>query len=166
MKALMTKNSSYEPINVLLIGNNPIELGPVLEKLRQVRSRKVVSEIAFDLPTITERLLKFRPNFILIDDNIGRAQLAEVVGKLSSNRRTRGIPITVLKNNNYSEALASINVQDYLLKQNLTTEALYNTIKSTLRFRRTQELLNKAFSTRKSLLKKMLDKGGVLNLIG
>jgi CheY-like chemotaxis protein len=165
MKTLTTKNSFAEPVNILLVGNNPIEMGPVLEKLRQVRSRKIIIEIAFDIQSIVERLVSFRPNFILIDDNIGKAELQETVNKLSSNKRTKNVPITVLKNSNYRESLASTSIQDYLLKQNLSADALYNTIRHTLRFRRAQRYLYEAYKNRKGLFKKMLEKK-VLNLIG
>jgi CheY-like chemotaxis protein len=148
MKTLIPK-SATSPVNILLIGNNPIEMGPVLDKLKQVRTRKIITEIAFDLKSIIERLVKFNPNFIFIDDNIGREELVHTVNRLSANRKTRDIPITVLKNNNYREALASSSIQDYLLKQNLTTEALYNTIKNTLRFKRTQRYLAQATSRSK-----------------
>jgi PleD family two-component response regulator len=165
MKTLLEKKSSAEPVNILLVGNNPIEMGPVLEKLHQVRKRKIITEIAFDIESIVERLVKFRPNFIFIDDNIGSKELLETVGKLSSHKRTRGIPITVLKNNNYREVLASTSIQDYLLKQNLSTEALYNTIKNTLRLRQAQRYLYQAYKNRKGMLKRMLEKK-MLNLIG
>jgi CheY-like chemotaxis protein len=158
MKTLLSRNQMMEPVNILLVGNNPIEMGPVIEKLSHVRSRRVITEIAFDIQSIVERLVRFNPNFILIDDNIGRDELLQTVNKLSSSKKTRNIPITVLKNNNYQETLASESIQDYLLKQNLSTEALYNTIKNTLRFKRTQRLLLQAYKNRKGLLKKMLEK--------
>lgn len=165
MKISLSKNPALQPVNILLVGNNPIEMGPVLDKLNQVRSRKIVTEIAFDIQSIVERLIRFRPNFILIDDNIGREELIQAVTKLSSSRKTRDIPITVLKNNNYRESLASESIQDYLLKQNLSSDALYNTIKNTLRFKRTQRLLYLAYKNRKGILKKMFEKK-VLNLVG
>jgi CheY-like chemotaxis protein len=165
MKTFLTKNSTSDPVNILLIGNNPIELGPVLEKLRQVRTRRIIAVTAFDLQSIVERLVSFRPNFILIDDNIGRAELIQTVNKLASSRKTKDIPITVLKNNNYQETFTSKSIQDYLLKQNLSTEALYNTIKNTLRLRKAQRLLSDAYKNRKSFLKQVLEKK-VLNLIG
>ena len=75
-----------DTMNVLLVGNNPIEMGGVLEKLKQVRGQRIATEIAFDLKSILERLLRFQPNFILIDDNIGRHELMETVNTLSANR--------------------------------------------------------------------------------
>ena len=132
-------------MNVLLVGNNPIEMGGVLEKLKQVRGQRIATEIAFDLKSILERLLRFKPNFILIDDNIGRHELLETVNTLSANRTTKDIPITVLKNSNYSESLGSASILDYLLKQTLSPDDLYKSLKNTLRFRTTQRYLYQAY---------------------
>src|SRR5687767_995259 len=98
----LTKAS--QPLNVLLIGNNPIDMSRTLEKINQVRGRKIITEIAFDLRSVAERLLRFNPNFILIDDNIGKTEMALAVDTLTRTRKTKNIPITVLKNSNYQEA--------------------------------------------------------------
>jgi hypothetical protein len=145
-----------ETMNVLLVGNNPIEMGRVLEKLKQVRGQRIATEIAFDLKSILERLLRFQPNFILIDDNIGRHELMETVNKLSSNRTTKDVPITVLKNSNYSESFASTSILDYLLKQNLSADDLYKTLKNTLRFRTTQRYLYETYKKGRGQLLKAL----------
>jgi CheY-like chemotaxis protein len=145
-----TQNS--DSLNVLLIGNNPMELGTVLEQLNQVRAQKIITEIAFDLKGIVERLMMFNPNFIFIDDNIGRVELRETIKKLSNNRKTKDIPITVLKSSNYHEALGSGSILDYLLKQNLSADALYNTVKNSMRFRKTQRYLQKIYQKRKTEL--------------
>jgi hypothetical protein len=136
-------------LNVLLIGNNPMELGTVLDKLNQVRSQKIITEIAFDLRSMLERLMRFNPNFIFIDDNIGRQELQQTLKQLSSNRKTKDVPITVLKSSNYQEASGASSILDYLLKQNLSADALYNTVKNSLRFRRTQLYLYKMYQKRK-----------------
>ena len=150
-----TKIENYkgpETLNVLLVGNNPMEMGGVLEKLNQVRGQRIITEIAFDLKSILERLLRFSPNFIFIDDNIGKSELTLTVNKLSSNRATKDVPITVLKNSNYSESVGSSSILDYLLKQNLSSEDLYNTLKNSLKFRRTQLYLYQAYKKSKGQL--------------
>jgi hypothetical protein len=145
------KSTEQNPnsIHVLLIGNNPMEMGTVLDKLQQVRAQKIITEIAFDLRSILERLIRFNPNFIFIDDNIGRSELQETLKQLSSNRKTKDVPITVLKSSNYHEALGASSILDYLLKQNLSADALYNTVKNSFRFRRTQAYLSKIYHKRK-----------------
>ncbi len=143
-----------DTLNVLLVGNNPMDMGSFLEKLQQVRGQRIITEIAFDLKSILERLLRFRPNFIFIDDNIGRLKLVETVNTLSNNRTTKGVPITVLKNSNYTESMGSASILDYLLKQNLSPEDLYNTLKNSLKLRRTQLYLYQAYKKRKVLMPK------------
>lgn len=156
METRMESMRRGDTLNVLLVGNNPIEMGGVLEKLRQVRGQRIATEIAFDVKSILQRLLRFRPNFILIDDNIGRQELLETVNALSANKTTKDIPITVLKNSNYAESLGSASILDYLLKQNLSPEDLYKTLKNTLRFRTTQRYLYQAYQRRRGQLLKAI----------
>jgi CheY-like chemotaxis protein len=153
----LTKTS--EPLNVLLIGNNPIDMSKTLEKINQMRDRKIITEIAFDLKSILERLMRFSPNFILIDDNIGRRELAEAVDTLARSRKTKNIPITVLKNSNYQEASPSSGVLDYLLKTNFSSESLYTAVRNSLKFRRTQLYLSKAYQRRTGQMKRLLLNG-------
>jgi DNA-binding NarL/FixJ family response regulator len=145
-------HTTEERVNILLVGNNPIELSKMQETVLHLPGRKVFTEIAFDLKSIWQRLLRFKPNYILIDDNIGKAELSETVVTLTHHRKTRHIPITVLKNSNYLEALATNDITDYVLKKNLTTEALYNALKNSLKFRRTRQLLKAAYHHRKRQL--------------
>lgn len=145
-----------DQFHVLLIGNNPIEMGKILDNLNRVPGKKIITEIAFDIKGGLERLIKFHPNFILIDDNIGQLELAQTVSTLSTNRRTKDIPITVLKNSNYRESSAPIGILDYVLKQNLSPELLYSTLKNALKFRRAQLLLFKAYQKRKGQLLRLV----------
>jgi CheY-like chemotaxis protein len=145
-----------EPLQVLLIGNNPIDMSRILEKLNQLRGKKVITEIAFDVKSILGRLMSFRPNYILIDDNIGKLELTETVKALGKQNKTRNIPITVLKNSNYQEAGAPAGVFDYILKTNFSADALYNTVRNSLKLKRTQKLLYKAYASRRKALKEVL----------
>jgi hypothetical protein len=96
--------------------------------------------------------MNFRPNYILIDDNIGRPELTEALQALAGNRKTKDIPVTVLKNSNYEETRGSSSVLDYVLKQNISTESILNTVKNSIKSRRTQLFLYKAYNMRKRQL--------------
>lgn len=146
---------SAEPLNVLLIGNNPIDMGRTLEKVNQLKGRKIITEIAFDIKSIVERLMKFSPNFILIDDNIGRTEMALAVETLNKTRKTKNIPITVLKNSNYTQSTQTTAVVDYVLKQNFSTDALYTAIRNSLRLKKAQEFLYATYRKRKGQLKRL-----------
>lgn len=161
MKTQPVKPTASAPLNVLLVGNNPIEMGLVLIKLQEVRSRRIITEIAFDTKSLAERLLVFKPAYILVDDNLGREEMQSIVNRLSEHPRTKDVPITILKNSNYRESLSGHSILDYLLKQNISGESLYNTIKNALRFRRTQSLLFNAYKQNRGILKKLSDKVSV-----
>ena len=151
-KIQLTKSS--EPLHVLLIGNNPIDLTKTLEKLNQIHGRRIITEIAFDLRSIVERLIKFNPNYILIDDNIGKSELTQAINTLSKRRNTKDVPITVLKNSNYRESSTS-GILDYVLKQNFSAESFYSMLRNSLKFKRTQLFLYKAYQSRKKQLHKL-----------
>lgn len=151
-KIQITKSS--EPLHVLLIGNNPIDLTKTLEKLNQIHGRRIITEIAFDLRSIVERLIKFNPNYILIDDNIGKSELTQTINTLSKSRKTKDVPITVLKNSNYHES-SSAGILDYVLKQNFSAESFYSMLRNSLKFKRTQLFLYKAYQSRKKQLYKL-----------
>ena len=147
--------SLLEELNVLVVGNNPTELGRVFDSLSGIPGKRIVTEIAFDLKTIIERLTHFTPNFIVIDDNIGKAELKNSVQALLRYRKTKSIPITVLKNSNYQETLIS-GVLNYILKEHLTGESLYKALKNSVKFRQTQRYLYVAYKKRKGQLSRLL----------
>ncbi|HYG02317.1 MAG TPA: hypothetical protein VD927_07715 [Chryseosolibacter sp.] len=143
------KENNVKTLNVLLIGNNPIELSAILSKLNQITSTKVITEIAFDLKSVLERLMKFRPNYILIDDNLNKVEFSSAMQVISENSKTRNVPVAVLKNSNYNEANGSNLFADYLLKANLTAESIYKAFRNSLRMRRTQALILKSLRKQK-----------------
>jgi CheY-like chemotaxis protein len=154
METKVHAGKTSEPLNVLLIGNNPIDLTKTLEKLNQAHGRRIITEIAFDLRSVLERLISFHPNFILIDDNIGKSEMTQAIHTLSKSRKTKDVPITVLKNSNYRESTTS-GILDYVLKQNFSAETFYTILRNSLKFKRTQLFLYKAYRTRKRQLTKL-----------
>ena len=144
-----------EEVNVLVVGNNPIELGHLYDNLQSVPDKKIVAVIAFDLKSIFERLAKFSPTYILIDDNIGTPELKVTVKALAKYRKTREIPITILKNSNYHEAITS-GAMNYVLKHGLTGTVLYNALRSSLRLKETQRFLYEAWRKRKKQMLRLL----------
>lgn len=147
-------NSPDDRWKVLVVGNNPTELGPVFDQLRGIQGKKVSTEMAFDLRTILQRLIWFRPQHILIDDNIGNLALHDMVARLQKSR-TRNVPITVLKNSNYHEAIGN-GVMNYVLKKNLNSELLYKELLNSIQFLKTQQFWEKAYRKRKGQLKRLV----------
>ncbi len=144
-----------EEMNVLMIGNNPLELARVFHHLKNIPGKSVVTEIAFDLKSGLQRLAKFTPNFIIIDDNLGRVELTHAVGAFSHFRKTKNIPITVLKNSNYHEAFGGV-AMNYILKENLSEGSLYTALKNSLISSRAQQYLKNVYKQRRGQLQRLL----------
>ena len=155
MKTKESRAPLPEELNVLMVGNNPIDLDRVFESLNRIPGKRIITEIAFDLKTMVERLTRFTPHFILLDDNIGKSELTNSVQALLRFRKTKKIPITVLKNSNYQEAINS-GVLNYVLKANLTGESLYKALKNSMKFRQTQRYLYNAYRKRKGQLARLI----------
>ena len=149
MKALL------EEMNVLMIGNNPLELGKVFDYLNNLGEKRVITEIAFDLKSGLQRLARFSPHFIILDDNLGRLELTHAIRSLAHFKKTRDIPVTVLKNSNYHEAFGGV-AMNYLLKEHLSKESLYAALKSSLISARAQVYLRKVYGKRKGQLLRLL----------
>lgn len=147
-RAERMSEEQFQPLKVLVVGNNPIELGNLFNKLTQDKGKNIKTETAFDLKTVSERLLKFQPDYILIDDNIGKAELKVTMNTLLNDRKTKDIPITVLKNSNYQEFI-DMGILSYVLKDSITIESLYNELKNVLRLRKTQRYIYEAYRKRK-----------------
>jgi ActR/RegA family two-component response regulator len=142
-------------LNVLLVGNNPIDLSHTEAGLGQIQNREVKIETAFDLTSIFDRLSKFRPNFILLDDNLGSTGLRLIVEALQVHRKTKNIPVTVLKNSNYIDTI-NTGVMNYVLKQSITGEVLYTAFMNSLKFKRTQQYLQQAYNKRSGQFMRMV----------
>jgi CheY-like chemotaxis protein len=142
-------------LNVLLVGNNPIDLSHTEAGLGQIQNHEVKIETAFDLTSIFDRLSKFRPNFILLDDNLGSTGLRLIVEALQVHRKTKNIPVTVLKNSNYIDTI-NTGVMNYVLKQSITGEVLYTAFMNSLKFKRTQQYLQQAYNKRSGQFMRMV----------
>jgi len=142
---------------VLVVGNNPIELGHVFDRLQGITDKIIQTEMAFYLKSILERLIFFRPQHIIIDDNIGRSELQIMVSRLH-DKRTRHVPITILKNSNYHETIGA-GVMNFFLKKNLTSDLLYRELLNSLRFLESQRYWHKAFRKRRNQLSSFFNAG-------
>ena len=146
---------SEAQLNVLLVGNNPIDLSRTEAGLGQIQNHRVNIETAFDLTSILERLSRFRPNFILLDDNLGATGLRLIVDALQTHRKTKNIPVTVLKNSNYIDTI-NTGVMNYVLKQSISGDVLYTAFVNSLKFKRTQQYLQQAYNKRRGLFLRMV----------
>ncbi|MCG8388591.1 MAG: hypothetical protein MJA30_23780 [Cytophagales bacterium] len=154
MSALATKSS--DTLNVYLIGNNPIELSSIYEKLRSIKTMTYKMEMDFDLASIFKKITQFNPACILIDDNLEKLRLTKLVKKLSSDDKTKDIPITIIKNSNYHDAHVD-EAQEFILKDTITPETLQRSILNSMRFKRMQVYIYRTYRKRKTQINRLLN---------
>ncbi|MFM8912386.1 MAG: hypothetical protein ACKOE6_05615 [Flammeovirgaceae bacterium] len=140
---------------LLLVGNNPIEMSSVVDRLKEIRHQPIVAQFAFDLKSCLQCLHKFAPSYILIDDNIGTDELRETVQALAHNRKTKDVPITIIKNSNYKATVFDTPL-DFVLKSNLSSDRILNTLNRSTTARDAQTFLKRAYQKRRGLLSQLL----------
>lgn len=151
MESLLVKKNKDVGTNVLLIGNNPIDLHSIKNELEASQRSPFQIETAFDQKGVVQRLNHFRPAHILIDDNIGKRLLKNILDFLRTNNITRNVPITLLKNSN-SETIGNTWGVDFMLKTNLSPQIFKAAFRNSERFMKTTENMDLRLQERKQLL--------------
>jgi PleD family two-component response regulator len=146
--------SVKKPLNVLLIGNNPIEVDHIYSRLKTFSNPGFKTDVAFDINNIFRRIRKFRPYTLLIDDRFNKVQLNRLIKRIHRNPKTMDIPITLIKTSNRELGIAA-DVDNYILKENLTAEALKMAVMSSKRLRKTSRYLYRSYKTSLGFLQKL-----------
>ena len=157
----MTTQTTTAPLKIYMIGNNPIDVSDIYQKIREYASDSLQAEYGFDLRKSFQHILKNRPSCVLIDDNIGHRLMKKFIDRLSSHKETWDIPVAVLKNSNYRESGAT-SATDFILKEGLSGDSLRRAILRTIRFKRMQLLVLKGYRNgRKKLGSLIQSKAGL-----
>lgn len=141
----MTNNE----IRVLLVGNNPIEMSIIYEKLYSLKDKIKHIETAFSREDMLRKIHTMHPNCLLLDDNIGLSPLKRIINNVNDLSK-EAISITLLKSHNKQELTSG--VQEYLMKEGMDGTKIYNALKNALRFKKTQQFFRiKYYSGRKNI---------------
>jgi nicotinate-nucleotide pyrophosphorylase len=155
MKSTLAPENSNEPLQVLLIGNNPLELASIYETLKKYSKRQVIIDCCFDFQQSVVKALKLNPSCILLDDAFSKKRLKNFINRINQNNKTSHIPITLLKSNNYG-GITSSGIQEYVLKDGISTERLYSSIINAIQFKRTHRIIKIEHRRRKRQLNKLI----------
>ncbi len=120
-----------EAVSVLIIGNNPIEMTTIYNILSENRSKYYVADVCFDIHDSVSRIIKNKPQIILLDDNIDLKDSRKLILQLKGSSKTKRIPVIILKSTNWSYDVFN-EVEDYLLKETINSEILEKAIEKNL----------------------------------
>lgn len=132
-------------VDVLLVGNNPLEMSEVYNRLKNYRFGNINASITFELKGLVEKIIKLKPNSVLIDERYKTDELRKVISSLANHAKTRHIPITLIKHSNYSNV--QLGADDYVMGSALTAEYLLSSIKHSPRFKKTSSLLKGLYAS-------------------
>jgi len=136
-------------ISVLLVGNNPIEMSLVYEKLHDLKDKIKRIETAFSHADMLNKINLTNPNCILLDDNLGTKPLKAIVEHVNTLRK-EAISITLLKTSNRQEITSGI--QEYLMKDGIDSARIYTALRNALKFKKTQQFFKlKYYSGKRSV---------------
>jgi hypothetical protein len=108
-------------IKVLMIGNNPREMGCLSLHLRNFKWKKFAVNATFDLKEGWRIAQYYKPDYILVEGSFETSAIKDFIQQLRSNRGTRLAIVALLKENNHKELMIP-GVQDYLLKDNIASD--------------------------------------------
>ena len=108
-------------IRVLMIGNNPREMGCLSNHLRNFRWKRFAVNATFDLKEGWKIAQYFKPDYILIDGLFEPEEIKAFTGQIRERKSTHSAIIALLKENSATE-LVIPGVQDYLLKDNIISD--------------------------------------------
>lgn len=119
-------------IKVLLVGNNPMELGQCCRSLINFRAKKFNIETAFSNEECFKKAGKFKPGVIILDDSIGFMNMMEIIEKLNKDPHYAQTPVIVIKNSNYHHATLKEGVAEFIMLDRVLSGELPEIIINTL----------------------------------
>ena len=149
---IVKSDADTDSINVLLVGNNPIEMSTLYDGLQTLKGKIAKVSTSFSDDDTLKKINDDGSNCIIIDDNLGLKSLKALIDKINKLGK-EAITITLLKTKNTQETI--YGVQEYLLKESLTPERLYHSLKNAIKFNKTQKYLKVKYYTGKKKLKRM-----------
>lgn len=149
IKNMGEKVLSNNEISVLLVGNNPIEMSIIYEKLHALKDKIKNIDTAFSQEDMLKKINSMHPNCLLLDDNIGLSPLKAIINNVNELTK-EAISITLLKSHNKQELTSG--VQEYLMKDGVDGTRIYNALINALRFKKTQQFFRiKYYSGRRNI---------------
>ena len=121
-------------IKVLMIGNNPREMGCLSDHLRRFAWKKFNVTATFDLKRGWRLTHAQRPDYILLDGSLPADAIKAWVHDLRRRRAFDHTAVAILKEDNTSQLVVP-GIQDYLLKDNIVSDTFALTVLNAIRMK-------------------------------
>lgn len=133
-----------EQMNILLIGNNPIELSDVDESVYNFSRGALRATFLFDLSKLASSLKNLNPSGVFIDDKLNIKEIKRAIFKMHKNRNTAHIPVTIIKSSNFAN-YPNLGADDFILNSSMSGQSIYKSVLNGKRFRKSRIYIKKAY---------------------
>lgn len=107
----------------MLVGNNPIEMSGICEKLHQGFRGHVHTNISFTMKGIPQKVKLIRPSLIIVDELFGYSEIQKLVEALSNDPKTKHITMCMLKSSGLSYS-HQLNISHFITKDSVSSKEL------------------------------------------
>lgn len=108
-------------IKVLMVSNNPREMGCLSDHLRRFAWKKFNVVATFDLKQGLRLAYSHKPDYILLDGTLDEQMLRDWIRTLRQGKQFNRCAIALLKEDNHTQLIVP-GVQDYLLKDSIVSD--------------------------------------------
>ncbi len=143
-----------ERMNILLVGNNPIELSTVDSSIEGFGRGLLKTTFIFDLKSIAQSIKKLNPAGIFIDDKLNIKEIKNTILKLRRNKNTSHIPITLIKSSNFL-SYPNLGADDFILHTNMSGKGIYQSVTNGARFRKSSVFFKNVYLKQQGKLAKL-----------
>lgn len=135
-----------EHMNILMIGNNPIELSNVDESVANFSRGALKTTFLFDFTKLTDSIKNINPAGVFIDDKLNIEDIKRAIFRLHRNKNTAHIPVTIIKSSNFAN-YPNLGADDFILNSAITGKAIYKSVLNGKRFRKSRIYFKKVYRT-------------------
>ncbi|GJM62268.1 hypothetical protein [Persicobacter diffluens] len=121
------------PLRVLMLGNNPIELGQLYDLLKASKDHHYQLEVSFDEQDAIRKANAFKPDCIVVDDNLESDRIRNLSDLMQEDQYLKHVPITLVKNTNRWTVVAK-GIHEYVLKNMLSSKTLSRAVMNAIRY--------------------------------
>jgi len=115
----------------LILGNNPAELASIYNNLRESREKYYTVDVCFDLKDGLNNVIRNKPDVLLLDDNLDYEGTRKLIREMKRHPKVRDTQIILMKSSNWNYHVID-DVEDYLLKESISSEILDITISNNM----------------------------------
>lgn len=145
-----------EQMNILMIGNNPIELSDVDRSVFNFSRGALKTTFLFDLTTLATSLKNLNPSGVFIDDKLNIKEIKRAIFRMHRNKNTAHIPVTIIKSSNFAN-YPNLGADDFILNSSMGGQSIYKSVINGKRFRKSRIYLKKAYRKQQGRFMEFVD---------